>query len=101
MLYSLPDFIAEYGLYLAGVAVLCAVASYFSETFFKNLKKGLIIFAVIFCVLAGYELITGRSIFTLPGSVDRAMSDPGKEEGASNYYGRDKLKKAERAAGDN
>lgn len=96
MLYSLPDFLATYGIYLAGVAVLCAVASYFSETFFKNLKKGLIIFAVVFGVAAAYELITGNTIFSLPGTAKNTLSEiPDKDATrASNYYGTKRLDKA-------
>ena len=96
MLYSLPDFLAEYGIYLAGVAVLCGVASYFSETFFDNLKKGLIIFAVVFCVAAAYELITGNNIFSLPGTVENTLSELPDKDGkrASNYYRTDKLDEA-------
>lgn len=91
MLNSLPDFLAEYGIYLAGLAVLCAVACYFSSTFFDNLKKGLIIFAVIFGLAAGYELVTGNDIFSLPGRVDKKLSEsPKKGKSAGNYYKKDR-----------
>lgn len=97
MIDSIPGFLEAYGLYLVGVAVICAVVSYFSKTFFKNLKKGLVIFAVIFCLAAAYEFITGNNIFTLPGDVDESLSQrPTKSDGAANYYGTKKLKEAER-----
>ena len=97
MLDSLPGFIEAYGLYLAGVIVAFAVAAYFSETFFKNLKKGLVIFAVIFVIIAGYELITGNDIFTLPGDVDKELSKrPSESDGAANYYGKKRLNEAEK-----
>ena len=100
MLDSLPDFLAEYGIYLAGVAVLCGVGCYFSENLFKNFKKGLIIFAVIFGVVAVYELISGKNIFTLPGRVDSSLSkQPQEGKGASNYYGKSRLNKAIKEAG--
>ena len=99
MLNSLPGFIEAYGYYLAGVAVAFAVASYFSETFFKNLKKGLVIFGVVFGVIAAYELITGKDIFTLPSEVDKELSvRPSESDGASNYYGKGRLNKAEKLA---
>ena len=97
MLNSLPGFIEVYGLYLAGVIVAFAVAAYFSETFLKNLKKGLIIFGVVFVIIAGYEVITGNDIFTLPGDVDEQLSErPSKSEGAANYYGKKRLNEAEK-----
>ena len=97
MLDSLPGFIDAYGIYLAGVAVILGVASYFSETFFKNMKKGLVIFVVIFGIIAGYELITGNDIFTLPGDVDESLSErPTESKGASNYYGKKRLDEAEK-----
>lgn len=91
MLDSLPDFLATYKWYLAGLALVCAVASYFSSTFFKNLKKGLVVFAVIFAGIAGYELMTGKDIFSLPGRVDKKLSErPGQIEKGHNYYKKDR-----------
>lgn len=91
MLNSLPDFLSTYGIYLVGVAVICGVASYFSSTFFDNLKKGLIIFAVIFSLAAAYELITGKDIFSLPGRVDKKLSErPQDVERGYNYYQKDR-----------
>ena len=91
MLDSLPDFLSTYRYYLAGIVILCGVASYFSSTFFKNLKKGLVVFAVIFVVIAGYELISGNDIFSLPGRVDKKLSEHPKDvESGYNYYKKDR-----------
>ena len=87
MIYSLPDFIAAYWYYLLGIAVICALCSYKSEKFFTNLKKGLIILAVVVAAIAGYELITGDSIINLPGSVDKKLSEgPADPEKGRRYY---------------
>jgi len=87
MLQTLPDFLATYWLYLLGAAVLCAVLSYFSEKFLAYLKKGLMLIAIVFALVAGYELVTGNSIFYLPGSVDRKLSEPSKNvETGRRYY---------------
>ncbi len=91
MLDSLPDFLSAYGYYLVGLAILCGIASYFSKTFFKNLKKFLVIFGVIFAVIAGYELITGNDIFSLPGRVDKKLSEQPKDvESGHTYYKKDR-----------
>ncbi len=87
MLYTMPDFLATYWMYLAGIGALCAVFSYFSEKFRVYLKRGVIAFAVVFALIAGYELVTGNSIFNLPGSVDRKLSEqPEKAETGRRYY---------------
>lgn len=91
MLDSMPDFLSSYRYYLVGLAVVFGIASYFSSTFFKNLKKGLVIFAAIFAVIAGYELITGKDIFSLPGRVDKKLSEHPKDvESGYNYYKKDR-----------
>lgn len=87
MLRSLPEFLNSYWMYLAGAAVICAAMSYFSEKFFSYLKKGLILGAVLFALVAGYELMTGKSIFTLPGRIDKKMSEkPSETETGRRYY---------------
>ncbi len=87
MLRTLPDFLSTYWIYLAGLAVLCAVLSYFSEKFLSYLKKGLIFFGIVFALVAGYELVTGNSIINLPGSVDRKLSEqPKNVETGRRYY---------------
>ena len=87
MLHSLPDFLDSYWIYLTGDVVLCVVISYFSEKFFSYLKKGLILFAVVFTLAAGYELITGKNIFTLPGRLDKKLAeDPAQVESGRRYY---------------
>ena len=87
MLDSLPDFFSAYGYYFLGLAVLCGVACYFSSTFLKNFKKGMIVLGVIFVVIAGYELVTGNSIFTLPGRVDKKLAEHPKDvETGRRYY---------------
>ena len=91
MLQSLPDFLSTYWMYLAGVAVLFAVGSYFSDKFRANLKKGLVVLGVIFALFAGYELITGKNIFNLPGSVNKKLSEsPKNTESGYNYYKKDR-----------
>jgi len=87
MLHSLPEFLAGYWLYLVGVAVACGILSYFSEKFAGYLKKGIILLAVLFVLAAGYELITGNSLFSLPGSIEQKLSeDPDKVETGRRYY---------------
>ena len=87
MLDSLPEFLRSYWMYLAGAAVLCAVLSYYSEKFFSYLKKALILFAVLFALVAGYELVSGKNIFTLPGRIDQKLSeDPSQTETGRRYY---------------
>ncbi|MCL7487485.1 MAG: hypothetical protein M8357_04850 [Desulfobulbaceae bacterium] len=87
MIYTMPDFLAANWIYLAGIGALCAVFSYFSEIFRGYLKKGVITFAVVFVLIAGYELVTGNSIFNLPGSVDRKLSEQAdKVETGHRYY---------------
>ena len=87
MLQSLPDFLATYWIYLAVAAVLCAVLSYFSDKFRAYLKKGLIIFGVIFALVAGYELVTGNNILKLPGSVNEKLNEaPENPEINRRYY---------------
>ncbi len=91
MLQSLPDFLATYWMYIAGAAVLFAVGCYFSDKFRGNLKKGLLVFGVIFALFAGYELVTGNSIFNLPGSVNKKLSEsPKNTESGYNYYNKDR-----------
>jgi len=91
MLQSLPDFLSAYWIYLAGVVVLCALLGYFSDKFRANLKKGLIIFGVIFALVAGYELVTGNNIVNLPGSVNKKLSEsPKNAEKGYNYYNKDR-----------
>jgi hypothetical protein len=87
MLQSLPDFLNSYWMYLAGAVVVCAAVSYLSEKFFSYLKKALILFAVVFALIAGYELITGKSIITLPGRIDKKLAeDPSQVETGRRYY---------------
>jgi len=87
MIYSLPDFFAAYWYYLLGAAVVCAVLSYLSSRFFGVLKKGLVLFAVLFALAAGYELVTGKSIFTLPGRVEKEfIKDTTNTEVEHRYY---------------
>lgn len=87
MLESLPEFLRSYWMYLAGAAVVFAAMSYYSEKFFGYLKKGLILFAVLFALVAGYELISGKNIFTLPGSIDKKLSEePSQTETGRRYY---------------
>lgn len=87
MLLSLSDFLNSYWMYLVGGAAACGIMSYFSEKFFSYLKKALIIFAVVFALAAGYEVVTGRNIFSLPGSVDRKLGeDPSQTETGRRYY---------------
>lgn len=87
MLQSLPDFLSSYWIYILVVALVCAVLSYFSEKFLGYLKKGLILFGILFVLIAGYELVTGSSIISLPGRVDRKLSeDPKNPETGRRYY---------------
>lgn len=87
MINSLPDFFAAYWYYLLGVAVLCVVLCFCSKRFFGFLKKGMVVLAIIFVLAAGYELVTGKNIFTLPGSVERKLSeDPANIETGHRYY---------------
>lgn len=87
MLNSLPDFISTYWMYLTGLAVVLAVICYFSEKFFDYLKKGILLFVIVFALVAGYELVTGKSIFKLPGSIDRKLSEEVKKpETGRRYY---------------
>lgn len=87
MLASLPDFLNVYWAYLAGIALLCAAGSYFSRKFRVNLKRVVVILALLFAAAAAYELVTGRDIFSLPGDVDRKLSeDPTNPEKGHRYY---------------
>lgn len=87
MIYTLPGFVSAYWYYLLGAAVVCAVLSYFSKRFFGVLKKSLVAFAILFVLAAGYELISGKSIFNLPGNVNRKLSeDPANLETGHRYY---------------
>ena len=87
MLQSLPGFLSTYWIYLAVVVVLFFVLSYFSDKFQTYLKKGMIIFGVVFALVAGYELITGNNIVNIPGSVDRKLSEDSKNiEKGRRYY---------------
>jgi hypothetical protein len=86
MIYSLPDFISTYWYYLLGVAVVCGIFSYKSETFLGNLKKALIVLVVILLSVAGYELITGKSIINLPGSIDRKLSEAPTDPETGHRY---------------
>ena len=91
MLQSLPDFLSEYWIYLAGTGVLLSVLCFFSEKFLRYLKKGLIIFVVIFALIAGYELVTGNKIVNLPGRLDKKLSErPENPEKGYNYYKKDR-----------
>jgi hypothetical protein len=87
MIHTLPGFIFTYWYYLLGAAVVCAVLCYFSETFFGALKKAVVVLVVVFIIIAGYELLTGNSIFNLPGSVEREFSTkPEHPETGHRYY---------------
>jgi hypothetical protein len=87
MLQTLPDFLSTYWIYLVVIVVLGVVLSYFSEKFLGYLKKGLLIFGVIFALIAGYELLTGNSIISLPGRIDKKLSEqPKNPETGRRYY---------------
>jgi len=86
MLETLPGFVEAYWMYLAGAAVLCALLCYFSEKMREYLKKAGIILAVVFALIAGYELITGDNILNLPGDVDRELSKSPVSQGKSHRY---------------
>ncbi len=87
MLESLPGFLQAWWMYLAGAALVCAVACYFSVRLRGGLKKGLLLVLVIFGLIAGYELVTGKNIFRLPGEVDRELSKrPEHPETGRRYY---------------
>lgn len=87
MLQSLPDLVQSYWMYLAAAVAVCAGLSYLSEKFFAYLKKGVILAATLFALAAGYELITGKNIFTLPGRVDRKLDQgPAQVETGRRYY---------------
>ena len=87
MINSLPHFFSAYWYYLLGAVVICAVLSYFSKRFFGYMKRGLVVFAIIFVLAAGYELVTGKSIFTLPGSVEKEfLKDTSNTEVEHRYY---------------
>ncbi len=84
---SLPDLLSAYWIYLAGVVILFSVLSFFSEKFLTYLKKGLIVFGLVFALVAGYELVTGKSIISLPGRVDKSLSkQPENPETGRRYY---------------
>lgn len=87
MLQSLPGFLQNYWMYLAAVAVGGIVLCYFSEKLRGYLIKGLLVFAVLFGLAAGYELVTGRSLFSLPGRIDNKLSEgPAQVESGRRYY---------------
>ena len=87
MLQTLPEFLASFWPYLLGAAAACAVLSYFSGKFFSYLKKGMVLIAVLFVLAAGYELIAGKNLFSLPSSIERKLSaEPGKVETGRRYY---------------
>lgn len=87
MLAWLPYIVQTYWPYLAGFAAVCAVAAYFSRKFRVNLKRVLVVLVLLFCLAAAYELVTGRSVFRLPGDVDRELSkDPSNPESGHRYY---------------
>lgn len=87
MLQTLPDFLSTYWIYLVVIVVLGVVLSYFSEKILGYLKKGLLIFGVIFALIAGYELLTGNSIISLPGRIDKKLSEqPKNPETGRRYY---------------
>lgn len=87
MIQSLPDFLNAYWPYLAGFAVFCAIIAYLSEKFSSYLKKTVIVLAVLFALVAGYEMITGKDIFTLPGRIDKKLTDdPSETETGRRYY---------------
>lgn len=87
MLQTLPGFLAAYWPYLLGVAAACSLLSYFSGKFFAYLKKGMVLFGILFVLAAGYELISGKNLFSLPSSIDRKLSeDPEKVETGRRYY---------------
>lgn len=87
MLQTLPDFLTAYWMYLFGIVAACGILCYFSEKAAGWLKKGAVLCAVLFILAAGYELITGKSLFSLPGSIDRKLSkDPEKIETGRRYY---------------
>jgi len=87
MLASLPGFLNMYWPYLAGLALVCLVASYFSRKFRVSLKRVLVVLTLLFAAAAAYELGTGRNIFSLPGDVDRKLSEePTNPEKGHRYY---------------
>lgn len=87
MIYTLPAFVAGYWPYLLGIAVFLAVLSYYSKRFYSVLKKVILIFVALFAVAAGYELLTGSSIISLPGKVERELNKtPTDHETGHRYY---------------
>ena len=87
MLLSLSDFLNSYWMYLVGGAAACGIMSYFSEKFYRYLKKALILFAVLFALAAGYEVVSGRNIFSLPGRVDQKLDEESsRTETGRRYY---------------
>ena len=87
MLNSLPDFFSAYWYYLLAAGVACVVLSFYSKRFFGFLKKGLVLLTIVFVLAAGYELVTGKSIFTLPGGIEKEfIEDTTNMEVEHRYY---------------
>ena len=87
MIYSLPGFLNTYWPYLLGVVAIICLLCFLSERLRNFIKKIAVIAAVIFVLAAGYELITGNNLFTLPGSIERELtSSPQHPESGHRYY---------------
>jgi hypothetical protein len=87
MLQSLPDFVQSYWMYLGAGVAICIGLSFLSEKFFAYLKKGVLLAAALFALAAGYEMFTGKNIFSLPGRVDRKLEQgPAQVETGRRYY---------------
>ena len=94
MLTILTDFIADFWYSIVAVAVLCSIACYFSPTFYGYLKKGLLFLLAVLVISSGYELVTSRSILTIPGRIDTKLSEkPTKLEPSHHYYREEQLPK--------
>ena len=87
MLETLPDFLRTYWMYLAGIVLACGIAARFSKKFLAGLKKTVLVLLVLFALVAGYEVVTGKNIFRLPADVDKKLSErPTNPESGHRYY---------------
>lgn len=74
-------------MYLVGAGVLCMVLSYLSEKFYRYLKRALLFLAVLLALVAGYELVSGKSILSLPSRIDQKLDEsPSQTESGRRYY---------------
>ncbi|GAB4334977.1 MAG: hypothetical protein Kow0089_04460 [Desulfobulbaceae bacterium] len=87
MLKTLPDFLVGYWMYAAGAVVSLALLAWFSEKMREHIKKALLLFLLLFALGAGYELVTGKSLVSLPTRMDRKLSEQPKNiETGRRYY---------------